>query len=55
MTSRPLMVMVPLSGLSSPAIDRSRVDLPDPDGPSSAVNDPLGTSKSILSRAAKSP
>ena len=29
--------------VSSPAIIRSSVDLPQPDGPSSAVNEPLST------------
>ena len=54
-TSRPLMVMVPVSGSSRPAMARSSVDLPDPLGPSSAVSDPTGTSKSTSSSAAKSP
>src|SRR4029077_4458673 len=54
-TSRPLIVMVPVSGRSSPAIARSSVDLPEPLGPNSAVSDPDGTSKSTLSSAAKSP
>ena len=34
---------------------RSSVDLPEPLGPSSAVSEPDGTSKSTLSSAAKSP
>ena len=41
-TSRPLIVMVPVSGWSRPAMARSRVDLPDPLGPSSAVSEPDG-------------
>src|SRR5437763_4030101 len=47
--------MDPVSGWSSPAMARSKVDLPDPLGPSSAVKDPVGTSKSTLSNATKSP
>ena len=34
---------------------RSNVDLPDPLGPSSAVSDPAGTTKSTFSKAANSP
>ena len=34
---------------------RNSVDLPEPLGPSSAVSEPDGTSKSTLSSAAKSP
>jgi len=34
----------PEVGRSSPAMQCSRVDLPDPDGPITAVNDPAGTS-----------
>ena len=34
--------MVPASGCSSPAITRSTVDLPDPDGPSNVVMPPAG-------------
>ncbi len=34
---------------------RSSVDLPEPDGPSSAVNDPSGTSIETSSSAVKSP
>src|SRR5262245_36746603 len=46
---------VPLSGTSSPAMMRSRVVLPDPDGPSSATSWPAGHSTETLSRATKSP
>ena len=41
----PSMVMAPLSGVSKPAIMRSRVVLPQPDGPSSAKNSPRATSR----------
>ena len=34
---------------------RSSVDLPPPDGPSSAVSEPLGTSSDTFSSATKSP
>ena len=54
-TSRPLIVMVPVSGRSRPAMARNRVDLPEPLGPNNAVSEPDGTSKSTLSSAAKSP
>ena len=47
--------MVPPSGTSRPAITRSSVDLPEPDGPSSAVSLPSGASNETSSRAAKSP
>ena len=42
-TSSPSISTVPLSGLSRPAITRSSVLLPLPDGPSSAVSEPSGT------------
>lgn len=54
-TSRPLMVIDPVSGSSRPAMARSSVDLPEPLGPSSAVSEPVGTTKSTLSRAVKLP
>ena len=38
----PSITTVPSSGCSSPAITRSRVDLPLPLGPSSAVSEPCG-------------
>src|SRR5690606_22958960 len=40
-TLRPLIKTRPASGSSSPAIMRNRVDSPQPDGPSKAVNQPL--------------
>ena len=42
---RPPMVTVPLSGRSKPARTLSSVVLPLPDGPSTAVKDPAGTSR----------
>src|SRR5690606_14045605 len=45
----------PLSGCSRPAIIRSRVVFPQPDGPSSATSSPSGTLRLMLSRAVKLP
>ena len=45
------MKTLPQSGVSSPAITRSSVDLPLPLGPSSAVSDPAGTSTETSSSA----
>ena len=44
--SLPPSVIVPEVGVSSPATIRSVVVLPQPEGPSSAKNEPLGTSRS---------
>ncbi|COX27597.1 Uncharacterised protein [Mycobacterium tuberculosis] len=55
MTSRPLIVMVPVSGWSRPAMVRNSVDLPEPLGPNNAVSEPVGTTKSTWSSATKSP
>src|SRR4051794_32583066 len=49
------MKTVPASGLSSPAITRSSVDLPLPLGPSMPVSEPLGTSTETSSSARKAP
>src|SRR5918998_526882 len=49
------MLTVPESALSRPAMMRSRVDLPPPDGPSSAVSWPVGSDTVTSSRATKSP
>src|ERR687884_587539 len=54
-TSSPAMDTVPRSGVSSPARIRSRVDLPPPDGPSSAVSEESGTSIDTSSSAWKPP
>src|ERR1700693_5617234 len=53
-TSCPSMVTVPESGTWRQAITRNNVDLPEPLGPSSAVNEPDGTAKLMSSSAAKS-
>jgi hypothetical protein len=45
------MAIVPESGRSSPAIDRSVVVLPQPDGPSSVNMAPSGTSMLTSSTA----
>ena len=44
-TSRSPMVIVPDVTDSSPASIRSDVDFPHPDGPTSTVNDPSGSSR----------
>ena len=44
-TSSPEISTRPLSGVSRPAITRSSVDLPQPEGPSSAVSEPPGISR----------
>ena len=49
------MTTLPASGTSSPAMTRSSVDLPEPDGPSSAVSDPDGISSETSWSASKSP
>ena len=54
-TSRPASSMSPSSGSSNPAIIRSIVVFPDPDGPSSEKNSPSRTSRSTWSTAATSP
>ena len=46
---------MPPSGTSRPAMTRSSVDLPEPDGPSSAVSEPSGISSETSSSAWKSP
>ena len=48
-------VMSPSSGRSSPAMQRSVVDLPQPDGPSSVKNAPDSTSNVTSSTARTSP
>ena len=42
LTSLPPMLIVPAVMVSRPAIMRSSVDLPQPEGPSSTVNEPSG-------------
>src|SRR5919198_542531 len=48
----PSIDRVPADGVSRPATTRSRVDLPQPDGPTSAMNSPGRRVRSIDSRAA---
>jgi hypothetical protein len=43
--STPPITTRPASGYSRPAISRSTVDLPEPEGPSSVVMVPTGTEK----------
>src|SRR4051794_10478260 len=47
--------MRPSSGRSKPAISRSVVVLPDPEGPRSVKNSPAGISRSTRSTATTSP
>ena len=51
----PAICKVPEVIDSSPAMQRSSVDLPHPDGPTSAVNAPLGIVKLMSLSAWKSP
>ena len=44
-TSRPPMAMAPSVRFSRPAIIRSRVDFPHPDGPTKTQNSPSATSR----------
>ena len=46
-TSRPSMLIVPPVVSSSPAISRSSVDLPQPDGPTKTTNSPSSMSRSM--------
>jgi len=55
LTTRPPMSMVPLVVVSSPAIMRSSVDLPQPDGPTSTQNCPSPTSRLMPLMASKPP
>jgi hypothetical protein len=48
-TSRPLMWMLPALGASSPAINRSSVDLPHPDGPTNTTSSPGSTERETSS------
>lgn len=53
--SSPSSVTVPLSGVSKPAMMRSSVVLPQPDGPSRAKNSPCPISSETPSSAVTSP
>src|SRR5699024_10855396 len=46
-TPRSPKCMTPVSGVSSPAMHRSSVDLPHPDGPSTATNSPGSIDKEL--------
>src|SRR3954470_11947762 len=54
-TSAPMSSTVPASGCSKPAMTRSVVVLPEPDGPSSVKNSPTAMSRSRFSIATISP
>ena len=54
-TSRSAILIVPALAVSSPAISRNVVDLPQPEGPSSATRWPAGAEKLTLSTAAAAP
>src|SRR5947207_11436875 len=54
-TSRPPITMRPADRVSSPAMMRSSVVLPQPEGPSSATNSPSATSSTISSSARTAP
>jgi hypothetical protein len=54
-TSVPSISTEPESGVSSPAMTRRSVDLPEPLGPSRAVSEPSGIARETSSSAAKSP
>jgi len=53
--SRPFCSMRPVVWMSSPAIARSRVVLPHPDGPRKQTNSPSTISSEMSSRAVKAP
>src|SRR6185503_17432257 len=55
LTTRSPISTVPPSGRSRPAITFSRVDLPQPDGPSSTANSPFSTVRSIPLRTSTGP
>src|SRR5579871_604517 len=54
-TSRLSISIAPASGSSRPAIRRSMVDLPHPDGPSSTTRLPFSTANETSSSAVASP
>src|SRR5580692_7338860 len=55
LTILPSMRISPSLALSSPAIMASSVDLPQPDGPTSAMNSPVCASRSIPLRTSTEP
>ncbi len=54
-TTSPSMAIVPFVTSSRPAMVRSRVDLPQPDGPTKTQNSPSGTVRSMPLRASIAP
>ncbi len=54
-TTRPPISSVPDVMVSSPAIMRSMVDLPQPEGPSRTMNSPSATSSETRSTAGSAP
>src|ERR1700741_5356897 len=55
LTSTPSISMRPPAVSSSPAISRSRVDLPQPDGPTKTTNSPSSISRSTDGMIVTSP
>ncbi len=55
LTLRPSMTMSPAVVASRPAIIRSNVDLPQPEGPTKTTNSPFFTSSWMPLRTSKSP
>lgn len=54
-TSTPSMLSVPPLTVSNPEMHRSRVDLPQPDGPTKTTNSPDGMSRFTFLRMSKAP
>src|SRR3712207_3763797 len=54
-TASPATVIRPASRRSRPATHRSRVVLPQPDGPSTATREPVGTARSTPDSAVTRP
>ena len=50
-TSRPSIRIVPLDGMRSPVASFMKVDLPQPEGPTMAMNSPAPTFRSMSSTA----
>src|ERR1700689_3840178 len=55
LTILPSMRISPSLALSSPAIMANKVDLPQPDGPTSAMNSPVRASRAIPLRTSPEP
>ena len=54
-TGSPFKRISPVCGFISPQISESRVDLPQPDGPTTAANSPGAREKERLDKALVSP